>query len=284
MRCERLAGASFGARVEVDLHAVDGRALRQLLAAHHLLVLSGDFTDEEHVALVANFGRVLPQGPRVIVNERPLGDQPIVTLVTNQVPGEGLGAFELLFHHDLAHVATPLAGLSLYALDVAPGQTPTRFADGALAYCRLSGAMQQRLDRLQGLFIGNYTTISEHAVTARLARDRVDPTWPHAVHPIVVPHPVTRDPCVFVNEMQTTAILGLPTAESDELLDALFALLYDPAHVYEHQWRPGDLVVWDNLAVQHARAGIDTASPRVLRRVVFGEKAPWEEWPHQARC
>jgi taurine dioxygenase len=107
----------------------------------------------------------------------------------------------------------------------------------------------------------------------------LDPTWPCAVHPVVVPHPVTGEPCIYVNEMQTTAILGLAQHESDALLDTLFAHLYDAANIYEHKWRGNDLVVWDNLSLQHARRKVGEHSDRTLRRVVFGEKAPWEEWP-----
>jgi taurine dioxygenase len=82
--------------------------------------------------------------------------------------------------------------------------------------------------------------------------------------------------------MQTISILGLAQPESDALLDTLFQALYEPTNVYEHEWHDGDLVIWDNLAVQHARQKVDESAPRTLRRVVFGEKAPWEEWPQMA--
>jgi taurine dioxygenase len=242
------------------------------------LVLSGDLSANDHVTVIRSFGRVLPQGPRAFINDPPPNDQPLATLVSNSGDGT-LGAFELLFHHDMAHMATPLSGLSLYAVDVAEGQAATRFADGAAAYRRLPDALKERLDRLQGLFVGNYTTITDNAVTARQARAVIDPDWPFAVHPVVVPHPMTGDRCVFVNEMQTLAVLGLSIDESDALLDELFAALYDPGNVYEHTWRDGQLVIWDNLAVQHARRRVDERRPRTLRRVVFGQRTPWEEWP-----
>lgn len=278
-RWRPLADAPFGVEVLGGCDAVTPAELRALLAAHHLIVMSAELSDAQHIALISNFGRVLPQGPRVVVDDRSGGDHPIVTHVSNQTPGAGLGDFELLFHHDMAHVATPLAGLSLHALDMAPGQAPTRFADGAAALSRLPAAEQARLRQLQGLFIGNYTTISDRSVPARAARNLVEPNWPHAVHPVVVDHPVTGVPCVYVNEMQTICVLGLSTAHSDALLDELFGLLYDSANVYEHHWQPGQLVVWDNLVLQHSRPPVTDPSPRVLRRVVFGERTPWEEWP-----
>ena len=278
-----LTDAPFGADVALDVPAelpTIGPQLRSLLARHHLLILNGDLTDEEHIRFISMFGRVLPQGPRVEVGALPETGCPIVTYVTNQIPGEGLGAFDLLFHHDLAHTATPLSGLSLHALDVASGQTPTRFANGVLAYRLLPEKLKLRLERLQGIFIGNYTTISDRAVSAREARTLIDPTWPHVVHPIVVSHPLTGERSLFVNEMQTTAIVGLPSNESDDLLEQLFAACYDPAIVHAHHWQTHDLVVWDNLALQHARSNVDVTAPRALRRVVFGQRTPWEEWPN----
>jgi taurine dioxygenase len=287
VRSQPLPDAPFGASVVIEgrpgpIDSTTARVLRDLLAHHHLLIVRGDWTEAEHVDLVGCFGRVLPQGPRVIVNDHPAGDLPLVTFVSNVAAVGGLGAFELAFHHDLAHVATPLAGLSLYALDVGADQSPTRFSNGRLAYLQLPAQLQQRLVGLQGLFVANYTTISDQAAPARAVRDALDPTWPRTVHPVVVPHPVTSEPCVYVNEMMTVEILGLARDDSDALLDALFERLYDPANIYEHHWQVGDLVVWDNLVVQHGRRKVHETTPRTLRRVVFGEKAPWEQWPFPA--
>lgn len=281
-----LPGAPFGALVELDPGPIDratAAELRVLLAEHQLLLFRGERSDADHLELVAAFGRVLPQGPRVVVNYRPIDPHPIITHVSNIAEQGGLGAYELGFHHDLAQVATPPAGLSLYAIDVAPGQASTRFASGRLAYRRLPAALQERLEGLQALFSANYAvTTSEHPTPARESRDALDPTWPRAVHPVVVPHPVNGERGIFVNQMMTVSILGLPEVDSDALLDVLFERLYAPENIYEHEWAVGDLLVWDNLVLQHARRKLDVTTPRTLRRVVFGERAPWEDWPHAA--
>ena len=68
----------------------------------------------------------------------------------------------------------------------------------------------------------------------------------------------------------TREIVELPHDESEELIEALFAHLYDTAHVIDHDWRRGDLVAWDNLAVQHAaRKTVQMDGPvRTLRKVI----------------
>jgi alpha-ketoglutarate-dependent taurine dioxygenase len=279
-----LEGAPFGAEVELgtgpgELRDADAAALRRALVDHQLLVFRTELDDAEHQRLVAVFGRLLPQGPRVVVNDRPAGPFPIVTHVSNVLPGGSLGRFELAFHSDLAHVPTPLAGLSLYGLEVAPGQAATRFASGRRAYRQLTSSDQAQLAGLQALFTANYTTTTSEVEHGRAGLRHLDPSWPRVVHPVVVPHPANGEGCLFVNEMMTAAIIGWDDTAGDRLLDRLFAVLYAPDNVYEHRWSNGDLVVWDNLSVQHARRRVGDDAPRTLRRVVFGERAPWEQWP-----
>jgi taurine dioxygenase len=78
----------------------------------------------------------------------------------------------------------------------------------------------------------------------------------------------------------TREIVELPAAESDALLEALFAHLYAPANTLEHGWCAGDLVVWDNLSVQHARANVRVDGPaRTLRKVSVPIPAMGGEMP-----
>ncbi len=71
--------------------------------------------------------------------------------------------------------------------------------------------------------------------------------------------------------MQTDRILDLPEPEAGALLEELLAHLYRPEHLYEHDWRPGDFLFWDNWSLQHARP--DGDENRTLRRVVIGDLA-----------
>jgi taurine dioxygenase len=73
---------------------------------------------------------------------------------------------------------------------------------------------------------------------------------------------------LYVSQQVTIEILGLSSEENEELLEELFAHLYVPEHVIQHDWRTGDLVVWDNRAVQHARGTVRLEGPeRTLRKV-----------------
>jgi alpha-ketoglutarate-dependent taurine dioxygenase len=105
----------------------------------------------------------------------------------------------------------------------------------------------------------------------------------HRVTPIALPHPRTGRPVLYVSEQQTREIVELSGAEGDELLDALLDHLYEPANMFEHEWRDGDLVAWDNLAVQHARPTVTMEGPaRTLRRAVVPPAWLWSEYQQYA--
>ena len=255
--------------------------LRQTLAEHHLLVFNRPLDELAHIALLSVFGRVLTQGPRALVGDQaPPTPYPPSILMTNVSDGVAGDAPALGDHHEFAYLSDPLAGVSLYALDVGADAAPTRFVNGCLAYDALDAATKEQLHRLQALFVAEY----DPAIRGRAGRHRdlaVDPTYPRAVHPVVVAHPVTNRPVLYVNRTQIDRIVGLPADESEALLQKLFEVVYRPEHTYEHHYRPHDLVVWDNLALQHGRPALAAGTPRQLRRIVFGDRAPWEQWPNE---
>jgi taurine dioxygenase len=282
MRSYPIVGAPFGLVVEVDLgrelSAADRVELRSLLAQHDVLVVRGGLTESEQRRLCSALGRILPQGPRAEVNERPPLPQPEViylsTVRADAVPADA----ELAFHYEFAYLATPPTGLSLYAAELGGEPAGTRFVSGRIAYARLPDDLRQRLDKLQVLFVAQYDPEIRRSLGRH--RDRaVDPRFPRAVHPLVVPHPVTGVPTLYVSASQVDRVLGLSDDDSEELLATLLEHLYRDDHVYEHSYEPGDLVVWDNLNVQHARPAGEAGAVRTMRRMIFGEKAPWEEWP-----
>jgi taurine dioxygenase len=86
--------------------------------------------------------------------------------------------------------------------------------------------------------------------------------------PIAHRHPRTGRPLLYVTQGMTREILELPSEESEDLLEELFDHLYRPGHLYEHEWREHDLIVWDNLAIQHARPNVELDGPvRTLRKI-----------------
>src|SRR5580700_623181 len=88
--------------------------------------------------------------------------------------------------------------------------------------------------------------------------------------------PINGRKCIYVCEGYTTQILDVSEGESRELLDLLFAQVTKPQNVYRHKWRVGDLLMWDNCAVQHL-ASFDYALPlrRLMERTTVEGSVPY---------
>lgn len=188
-----------------------------------------------------------------------------IYFVSNKREDGILADLELLFHNDIAYVPAPFLAGCLHGIEVTPGVSPTRFASAFRAYERMQQALRDRIQDLKGLF-----------VRPRLEdrRSRLTDSWSGdncAVHSIVQRQKGTGRPYVFVNSY-TALIAGMSEQESEALLEELYGYLYTPDDIYEHHWSNGDVVLWDNLALQHARAKV-TNGIRTLQRVsvaVFG--------------
>jgi taurine dioxygenase len=252
----------FGAEVTGDLARPLTADARQFLRAQidtHGLILARNqrLPMQQHRDLASVVGPVL-------------GDQHDLHYVDLQ---DGvLGADALAFHSDFAFAHTPLTALSLHAVDVVDGETSTRFASGTLAYDRLSDAQRQRLAHLTA------TAVS----TSTIGR-RVGYYIPKKAHcftrPALMQHPRTGRPILYVNEGQTARFNELDEPASDAFLAELFAILYAPDAVLEHPWSNGDIVLWDNLMLQHGRRDLHRATRRRLQRVSVAECSPVDMFP-----
>ncbi len=227
----------------------DVARLRQAFAAHNLLVFQGgaDMPAERQVEIVGWFGPVLGEGTpwTVLDNAEPAG--------RNVLP----------FHSDITFVEFPLAGISLYPQELPEVDTSTTYVSNAVAWDALPEVLRRRL---RGRRVRHYYDSSHD-----MGFD-----WPvfEYWHPACMAHAQTGREMLFVTEHHADRIEGMDEAEGAALLQELFAVLYAPERRYEHVWRAGELVVWDNLAVQHARTQVAevSAGRRVMRRVQLGTK------------
>ncbi|MCC6942307.1 MAG: TauD/TfdA family dioxygenase [Novosphingobium sp.] len=123
-------------------------------------------------------------------------------------------------------------------------------------------------------------TVISMIQTHRTVGYNVPDFLPHMVRPAVITHPRTAEPVLYVSDMQTARIEGLAKVESDALLQDLFAHLYDPANVYRHHWRNGDLVIWDNVALSHSRCDLAGMHPRKMQRVCCARRSFFDLLPN----
>lgn len=168
------------------------------------------------------------------------------------------------FHSDLAYAHTPYKYASLHAIDVVPGESATWFVSGARAYEKLSAHQKKRLAALTTTAV--WGTRTHRTIGYDLPAD-----GPRAIRPAVIYHHRTAQPILYLNEIQHCRFNELSRDDSDALVQELFAIIYAPGERLTHEWQPGDLVIWDNLALQHGRPGLERLSRRHLQRVTVAD-------------
>ncbi len=233
-------------------------ALRRAFAEHHLLLVrAGPVTVEAQLRLLGLFGPVLVNAG---VDH---------AFVSNTRPDGIIGMGELRFHSDLAFTPEPDLGLSLYGIDLPGGGTTTRFANAAKALRDLEPSLRRRLDGLTARHAFDLATQFGHD---RALDTPVPATGYRAEHPVVSVDPTTGAEVLYVSEMQTECIVGLDPAEGRRLLEELFVALYASGNVYEHRWERDDLLVWNNMTIQHARGPVAAGESRTLRRATLAHR------------
>jgi taurine dioxygenase len=243
--------------------------LRALMASVRLIVFRGQAIGvDDHVRLGRTFGPVLDE------------DHKGVGYVSNVRPGGFVAEGRLLFHSDFAFTPEPCLGISLYALDV-PAGCPTVYANAARAAAVLPDDLRAAVNGASALHL--FDLVSQRGdVRYREASLAPGPLAPRWVHPVLMRHPVTGDDVLYVNQMQTDRIVDVDAETSEALLSRLLAVLYDDSNTYRHDWAVGDIVVWDNIAVQHARPVPPPAAPRTLHRVAISERSIFDLVPEFA--
>jgi taurine dioxygenase len=233
-------------------------ALRSAFGLHHLLLVRGqEVSAEQQAAFARVFGTIAIRERNVIANER-ADTQHVSNTRKDGVFGEG----DLDFHIDQLFQDEPLKALILYGVEIPPEGGDTLFVNAMAAYDALPAALKDRIDTLQCRHAYSY----KGALAERWNMQHADADSPTAVHPMAWTDPATKRRAIWVNKLTTVEVLGLPAAEARALTDEVRKPLYDPSIGYRHAWREHDLVVWNNLALQHARTPFDNTHARTLRR------------------
>lgn len=219
-------------------------ALRQAFLAHHVLVFRDQsLTREQHKQFGRSFGE-LHVHPSFKSGMNKTGDPEIFVIDT---PADAKQSNGEAWHSDVSCEETPPMASLLYVTKVPEnGGGDTMFANMYEAYAELSDDMKALLTGKTAWHDGEID-LANYGI-----RLRGDQTYPKASHPVIVSHPETERPLLFVNGCFTSHIEGLPKWESDMLLQGLYDFVARNARLQcRVKWTPGTLVMWDNRCVQH---------------------------------
>lgn len=238
------------------------RVMRDAYQRRRLVLLRNQsLTRDDFLRLVSCFWAV----------KRQPDGAPLWTSVSNIDPANGTGTGVLLYHQDEAFQQPPAAGLALYANQAAPDCAPTAFANAVRAASRLPDDLRARLEPLQARHIVDFQCI-EGDSTYRvreidLPADAPLSRFPRTDQPVFFPVDAEGNLALFVSEHQTSHLQGLSLEASEELLQTCFATLYAEDNTYVHRWRQHDVLIWNNLAVQHGRPSLVRGGPRDFWRL-----------------
>jgi taurine dioxygenase len=175
-----------------------------------------------------------------------------------------LGDGDLVWHNDMTYLPNPPPASVLCAVELPPSGGDTWFCNMYLAYEMLPAALRARIAGLSANHDSSYTS----AGTLRKGFEEVSDVSkaPGAKHPLVLTHPETGRKALYLGRRRNAYIVGMPLAESEALLDQLWAHATQEEFAMKHRWRLGDVVMWDNRCTMHRRDAFDPAARRILHR------------------
>ena len=271
---------AIGAEIEgLDLREpLDGETREAILDAFHeyvLLLFRGqDLTELQQTAFAMTFGELGKRtvGARFIKSPKDAYASPVMMVTNRSDDGPtgntaSFGDGDMWFHHDTCFYPVPNIVTMLYGIEVTSQGGLTRVSNMYRAYDNVPQELRDRLEGRTVLQVYDYN------------RYRIDPNVDMAgvrshSQPIFVRHPVTGRKALYVNRTMTARIEGMDKTESDAILDQLFDIAEDDRIVFDHEWRVGDLLMWDNRCSTHARTDFPSEESRVLRRCTVAGKEP----------
>lgn len=274
----------------LDMSALGEEQLQKDLYAdwlgHGVLIFRDTYVDNaQHIQLSRCFGDLEMHPLPEMRNE----EEPFLMELGADKKGKAwvydggkLRVDRVAWHRDTAYTVEICKGAVARLVDRPPDDGFTDFCDTALAYDEAPAALKQRIERLES----KATLVLDQMLmkrgvtwsTIRPATEEEAPggtahnvpldavaRYPSVVHPLVVTHPESGRKCIYVSPTYLDCIVGLPEDESEALMDEVVDHLLSPRFLYRHQWRDGDIVVWDNRRMLHAATGYH---PKYRRRLL----------------
>ncbi|MCZ6473896.1 MAG: TauD/TfdA family dioxygenase [SAR324 cluster bacterium] len=257
--------------LDLDLTTVDEdtrAAVRRAWQTHPLLLLRRQsLTEGELLDFSRGFGEL-----EVVVREDIHSRRhPEIAYISNLRDEQGrtiggLGSYDLRWHTDQSYRTKPATGAIFLAVEVPEQGGNTWWANTEMAYDNLPQSLQEELQDCQGMF--KYLMYDSDIVEEQEVKD-IRGMTPDATHPLVLTHPLSGRKSLYLDITQTFGIVGMPPERSEPLLKELKAIVSKEEFIYSHQWRVGDVMMWDNSRLQHRRDPYDAALPRLAKRTTI---------------
>ena len=272
----------FAARIDgVDItRELDPRTWAEIRAAfeeHSVLVFRGQALDDEsQIVFSRRFGSLEVTRSMNPAAGTPFARQSNLDINTGAVIPQGdrrmvYQLANMLWHSDSSFKPVPSLCSLLSARIVPPEGGATEFASMRAGYAALSEDIKRTV---APLVVVHDFAWSRDQVQPGFFTERERAEYPPVRHPLVRANPVNGKRALFMGA-HASHVEDMPVDEGRALLTKLLDHATQRAFVYRHEWREGDLVVWDNRSVLHRATPYDSVSHKRLmqRTTISGDPA-----------
>lgn len=280
-------GDNFGLEaLDVDLSTAGGKtvdSVRELWRRDPVVLFRRQsLTDKELLAFSRNFGKLDVN----IGGHAPNEFNPELLYVSNLVRQDGvgvggLGSNELIWHTDQIYRDTPASGSIFYGAEMPEAAGRTSWCNMALAYESLPDDLRNRVEGrravcrygtanpLSTFMVGNEQKTFRRDAKSPKDIAAIEARTPAVTHDLVLENKSNGQCALYLSPNHTEAIEGLNETEGRALIDALLAHALRDDFIYTHEWRNGDVVLWDNARLLHRRDEFDARLPRLAKRTTI---------------
>lgn len=265
-----------GVKIDAGLNAAQYHAIHQAWLEHQVLVFPDqNMTEADQISFTKYWGD-MPLRKRYAGRreEGRRGHDSIMLISNIRENGEPIGSLpdgDMMFHSDGQYDEHPYRYTMLYALEVPQTGGNTLFSNLYKAFETLPTNFKKSLSRIKaqhGYYAGRHVTPE---ILKSLGIGLVSDKY---AHPVFTAHEETGKPVLYVSRLLTTSLLGLPEVEGNDILDQLLDHAEREEFIYEHKWKKGDFVIWDNRCLNHARTDFSAGERRLLRRTTVQGRCP----------
>ncbi len=255
-----------GLDLSKPLAAGESEEINRLLAEHAVLVFPGQkLTPPQFMAAIENFGPLMFQQHEKFT----LPDYPMVGFnSTRDLPRKN-GKLQVRgenYHTDHSNDLVPPKATALIAIEIPSYGGDTQFVDVRQAFDDLPADLKAAASRAYSVHV-HQSSRSPRSFTEVTPEELAK--IPRTRQPLVIKHPVSGRPALYLNTGRMEGVEGMPDDEGYALIEKLYAHAIQPKYEYRHKWRVGDMVIWDNRSVMHqANADYDPEEFRYLYRLM----------------
>ena len=263
--CDALGAKITGLNLSVELGSGVKRKIHDAWLKYQVLVFPNQtLTEDEQIRFARSWGKFPVRDRYERRAEKGTADKSIMLVSNIRKNGKPIGSLpdgEMMFHTDGAYDENPYNYTMLYALELPSNGGNTLFANMYKAYQELDNELKKKLANC---------TANHGYYSATVQRgEHQGPFSGEFAHPVFIEHNETGRTALYISRLLTLRIPELSKKESDLVLDKLFDHSERREFVYEHVWKVGDLVMWDNRCINHARTDFPRTERRLLRRNVI---------------